>query len=234
MIRPVRTALAALALASAAGTAHAIAFDFTGGAQGWTGTGAAVSSWVPALGNPGGFFSLIDSTSASAPPMTASVSFASALDRSAFFGGTLSFDFRYASPGPAFPVTNPGAGTVTLVGPSGTEVSANFFSTPSPTPNASFGGSWQTFSRTLDGATFGTSDAAFQSVLAGLTGVRIVVDPRMSGAFSRVEAVGLDNVVMAAVPEAHEWAMMLAGLGLVGWMVKRRRAPSGSAPFAAA
>jgi choice-of-anchor C domain-containing protein len=33
----------------------------------------------------------------------------------------------------------------------------------------------------------------------------------------------LDNVQVAAVPEAHEWAMMLAGLGLVGWIAGRRR-----------
>jgi choice-of-anchor C domain-containing protein len=33
----------------------------------------------------------------------------------------------------------------------------------------------------------------------------------------------LDNVQVAAVPEAHEWAMMLAGLGLIGWVASRRR-----------
>lgn len=39
----------------------------------------------------------------------------------------------------------------------------------------------------------------------------------------------LDNINVAAVPEPHEWAMMLAGLGLVGWAARRRRAePSGA------
>jgi len=32
----------------------------------------------------------------------------------------------------------------------------------------------------------------------------------------------VDNVQVAAVPEPHEWAMMLAGLGLVGWVARRR------------
>jgi hypothetical protein len=33
----------------------------------------------------------------------------------------------------------------------------------------------------------------------------------------------LDNIQVAAVPEPHEWAMMVAGLGLVGWAARRRR-----------
>ena len=36
----------------------------------------------------------------------------------------------------------------------------------------------------------------------------------------------IDDISVAAVPEAHEWAMMLAGLGLVGWAVRRRQQPS--------
>jgi len=36
----------------------------------------------------------------------------------------------------------------------------------------------------------------------------------------------IDNISVAAVPEPHEWAMMLAGLGLVGWAARRRQQPS--------
>ena len=36
----------------------------------------------------------------------------------------------------------------------------------------------------------------------------------------------IDNISVAAVPEAHEWAMMLAGLGMVGWVARRRQQPS--------
>jgi hypothetical protein len=35
----------------------------------------------------------------------------------------------------------------------------------------------------------------------------------------------IDNISVAAVPEVHEWAMMLAGLGLVGWAARRRQQP---------
>ena len=35
---------------------------------------------------------------------------------------------------------------------------------------------------------------------------------------------GLDDVVLTPVPEASEWAMMLAGLGVVGLIARRRRA----------
>jgi choice-of-anchor C domain-containing protein len=38
----------------------------------------------------------------------------------------------------------------------------------------------------------------------------------------------LDNVAVAAVPEPHEWAMMLAGLGMVGVIARRRRAAARS------
>ena len=45
----------------------------------------------------------------------------------------------------------------------------------------------------------------------------------------------LDNISVAAVPEPHEWAMMLAGLGLVVWAARRRReASSVTLPMGAA
>jgi hypothetical protein len=34
----------------------------------------------------------------------------------------------------------------------------------------------------------------------------------------------VDNLSIAAVPEPHEWAMLLVGLGLVGWAARRRNA----------
>jgi hypothetical protein len=45
-------------------------------------------------------------------------------------------------------------------------------------------------------------------------------------------AAGSYEFTVTAVPEPHEWAMMLAGLGLVVWMARRRR--SDVAPVAAA
>ena len=64
-----------------------------------------------------------------------------------------------------------------------------------------------------------------------------------TGAFAQLRFAGttpsayggvIDNVNVAAVPEPHEWAMMLAGLGLVGWAARRRREQSGTAPMGVA
>ena len=46
----------------------------------------------------------------------------------------------------------------------------------------------------------------------------------------------IDNVAInvSPVPEPHEWAMMLAGLGLVGWAARRRQRESAPVGFAAA
>jgi hypothetical protein len=52
---------------------------------------------------------------------------------------------------------------------------------------------------------------------------------RFAGNGSSNFGAALDNINVAAIPEPHEWAMMLAGLGLVGWAARRRRAePSGA------
>ena len=44
---------------------------------------------------------------------------------------------------------------------------------------------------------------------------------------------GAYDVQVTAVPEPHEWAMMLAGLGVVGWIGRRRRASQPAAVAAA-
>jgi hypothetical protein len=46
--------------------------------------------------------------------------------------------------------------------------------------------------------------------------------------------MGLDNVAVAEVPEPHEWAMMLAGLGLVGWAARRKNGQVGGTGLTAA
>ena len=51
---------------------------------------------------------------------------------------------------------------------------------------------------------------------------------------SNAKVIGLDNVAVAAVPEPHEWAMMLAGLGLVGWAARRKNGQAGGTGLAAA
>jgi hypothetical protein len=48
-----------------------------------------------------------------------------------------------------------------------------------------------------------------------------------------VSGMAIDSVTIAAVPEPHEWAMMLAGLGLVGFVAQRKRRQSDSLAAAA-
>ena len=51
---------------------------------------------------------------------------------------------------------------------------------------------------------------------------------------SGTQGMAIDNVSISAVPEPHEWAMMLAGLGLVGWAARRNRKQGAGPAFAAA
>lgn len=44
-----------------------------------------------------------------------------------------------------------------------------------------------------------------------------VIDPSVGGSYG-----GTANLVLAPVPEPGEWALMLSGLGLIGFMVRRR------------
>jgi hypothetical protein len=228
--RPIRTALVAFALTAGASTAHAFTYDFTDSAQGWTSSGTSAFSWVSVLGNPGGHIALVDSASRSAPVMTAIRSFADPFNAAGFYGGTLSFDFRYLSPG-VVRLTNHDAGKVKLS--NGTRsISADFFNDVDV--DSSLGGAWQTFSLPLNFETFGMDNAAtMRSFLGELTKIQIIVDPRMSGPLSTLEVVGLDNITVTPVPEPHEWAMMLAGLGLVGWVARRNKRTAGAPSLAA-
>jgi hypothetical protein len=56
----------------------------------------------------------------------------------------------------------------------------------------------------------------------------------VNGLQSSQSVIGLDNVAVAAVPEPHEWAMMLAGLGLVGWAARRKNGQAGGSGLTAA
>lgn len=43
------------------------------------------------------------------------------------------------------------------------------------------------------------------------------------GSFTKIEHVNVDTVSLSAVPEPTTWAMMIAGIGLVGASMRRRR-----------
>ena len=54
------------------------------------------------------------------------------------------------------------------------------------------------------------------------TAISAVIGVRIQGLSATQAGMGLDNVILTAVPEPETYAMLLAGLGLVGWTVRRR------------
>ena len=79
---------------------------------------------------------------------------------------------------------------------------------------AKLGGLYGSFDKS---SFFLIGSSTVQSIAAGATLYARVNDTYY------VNNTGAFSVSVAAVPEPHEWAMMLAGLGLVGWAVRRRR-----------
>ena len=91
--------------------------------------------------------------------------------------------------------------------------------TNAPTLSGAFAVNWAAQSLTF------VADSA-------VTRITIIGSDSMVPSSSTV--IGLDNVAVAAVPEPHEWAMMLAGLGLVGWAARRKNGQPGGMGLAAA
>ncbi len=91
------------------------------------------------------------------------------------------------------------------------------------------------FTVNVNGASSGTFSNGTGSFMRGA--YTFTAGPNMSASImfastGPVSSFGpaLDNISVAAVPEPHEWAMMLAGLGLVAWAVRRRGEASSDAP----
>lgn len=134
---------------------------------------------------------------------------------SAYAGGTLSFDTFYT------PQTNPWRGDADVLLVSGSQVLV-WQAAANP------GANWTHVSVALDatqgwkvGSINGSNATAAQlsNVLSNLTALRI----RGEYVDGIQETTGLDNVTLAPVPEPETWAMLLAGLGMIG-VCKRRRA----------
>ncbi len=66
---------------------------------------------------------------------------------------------------------------------------------------------------------FTLSDAAFDTLLAGVQAGKAYVNIHTPGAFQAGEIRGF----LAPVPEPGTYALMLAGLGVLGWAAKRRQ-----------
>lgn len=87
--------------------------------------------------------------------------------------------------------------------------------------------------RESDGATWHANSFAGYAFLLRADGTRMLTevggvayDP--AAGYTGDRAAWTDYPAPAAVPEAETYAMMLAGLGLVGFMVRRRRRPIGA------
>jgi hypothetical protein len=239
-MRPITLALARIATPIALGAGLGLAaapasaqvlysatFDDFANTQGWWASNALAYTQAPIGGSPGGFFLALDSLCACATPMSANVSFGSGVNWSAATGGTFGLSLRYLSQGLSGPVNREAFGTVTLLSGSNA-VSRDLF--PSSTVNGANGG-WVSASSLLSPAGW-SGNATLAQVLGNVTGIRIDIDPRSGGFWvgGVGEKVGLDNVVVTAVPEPHEWALMLAGLGLVGWAARRRSTALAGSP----
>lgn len=212
-IRPLLPLLLALSTQSAWAN---VSEGFDSDAAGWTSvdlqfgayTGAGnpvVLEYLPAGGNPGGYIQAADPSDQSYF-FQAPAAFLGNL--SAYAGGSLSFDTFYT------PHDNEWRGDPDIVLSNGT---TTLFYLGATNPGAD----WTHVSVTLaagSGWTVGSfngsaaSAADFAAVLPAVSLLRIRAEYYAGVA----ETTGLDNVVLSAVPEPGTWAMLLAGLGMLG------------------
>lgn len=194
---------AVLALATGASHAAQVSYTFDADAQGVTVTPGGLLTHVQAPGN--GYLSVQDLDN---EDMLLVIPLGGAtVDWSGYLGGTLSFDGRSLN---GLPPSWPSFGLLTLTSAAGS-VSFDFVPVDDPTSD------WTTYSVQLDTATFGPT---LPLVLATLTGATI----NLESGNGPVEVVGIDNLkITAAVPEPQTWALLLAGLGMVGAAALRKR-----------
>ncbi|QDQ29241.1 PEP-CTERM sorting domain-containing protein [Chitinimonas arctica] len=179
-------------------------YSFDTDAQGWTATDGVLSH-VASGGNSGGFLSIHDGNDAS----MLAIAPGSALGSwSSYLGGTLSFDGLNLS---AESADWDGFGEVTIFGSAG---SVTLKVAPPASPSQD--GQWHRYSALLSPTLWGSNLAA---VLNNVTGVTIQTEFHNGVS----ETAGLDNFKVAAVPEPETYALLLAGLGLVGLAARRRR-----------
>lgn len=196
------------------GRANAVVITstFDSSTEGWTSSGSNIAQ-VPAGGNPGGYLS---STDASSTVATLFAPGAFSGNLSSFDGGSLAFDTILIK-------SNGGGaqaafGTVSITDGI-TTASLNLVNGPTPL-------SWTTFSASLDAATWGLSNAAWTTLLSGVTSISLIIE----STFGQGEIVGLDNFsitspdVNPAIPEPSSMILLLIGsTGAAGFRYLRRK-----------
>ena len=74
----------------------------------------------------------------------------------------------------------------------------------------------------LSASSFTVLSGAITPLLSNTTLIRIIDSPTPTDAVSIVGKLGIDNV--QAIPEPETYALMIAGLGVLGFVAKRRKA----------
>lgn len=218
-------------LASAT-AAHAISIvpivsTFGTGADGWTGvtSSSGSPSWPISLagipvdynstdGNPGGSIRITDPNN-DWTYFRAPSKFLGNL--SMFLGGTLSFDQRLVTTADVANEAN--EAEVVLMG--GGLVLLHEARSSLPT-------AWTSLSVSLTAGNWRVSDT-FNGALATQAQVNTVLGNLQELWINAeyytpvVETIGLDNVMLTPVPEPSQAALLLAGAGLLGWRLSRRR-----------
>jgi len=200
-------------LGPAASAASVISSNFDSNTEGWTGINGVINfHWDPTGGQSGGFVRGRDAGEGTVWLLNAPSAYLG--DLSGFYGGNLSFYLRqFAAPQP-FVTPLP---DVKIIG-NGMSIVIDAGADP--------GNSWTLYSvnltsgawhhDTLDGALASAAD--IQDVLSNVTDFRIRAEYS-----SNVDSDGLDTVLLSSVPEPETYALMLAGLGVLGFVARRRR-----------
>lgn len=203
----VRSLSATLFAACAALPLAAAAAGFNADAEGWTTSNGGTQAWVATGGNGGGWLQVTDISNDDDMLLNAPSSWLGKW--AGFAGGTISFDARNVNG--ESPDYAP-FGQVILSGAAGSVVLDIV-----PDGNPAADGQWHHYSATLSTAA-GWAGAPLADVLNNVTSLTI------KGEFhaGATEVLGIDNIQVTAVPEPESAALMLAGLGLLAVLRRKR------------
>lgn len=182
----------------------AIHFSFDDGEQSWSVINGGNLTWQASGGNPNGYLEISDANDGD---FLVNAPVSSLGDWSAYLNGTLRFDAKNIDGATA---DWGGFGLVTITGTAGS-VSLDIVPGAEPVPGAG----WKTYSVVLGTAAWG---ANLPAILANVT--QFTIEPEFHA--GQPELVGVDNISISAVPEPEAFALLLAGLGVVGWTTRGR------------